>query len=80
MRWTFCRFFRRRPAHFSANSRLYNPRRDDWRQHFAFSGPEIIGLTPAGRATVRLLRMNDYRRLSLRTELMSLGDLRPEET
>lgn len=58
---------------------LFHPRRDRWQEHFAFSDAEILGLTPTGRATVRLLNMNDYRRLSLRAELISLGDLRPDE-
>ncbi len=33
----------------------------------------IVGLTPAGRATVWLLQMNTATRMELRTELMSLG-------
>ena len=59
---------------------LFHPRRHSWQEHFAFSGPTIIGLTPIGRATVRLLNMNDYRRLSLRMELIALGDLPAEGT
>lgn len=40
---------------------LYNPRRQEWRQHFTWSddGAEIIALTPTGRATVGALEMND---------------------
>jgi hypothetical protein len=53
---------------------LFHPRRHTWREHFAFSGPKIIGQTAIGRATARLLNMNDYRRLSLRRELTVLGD------
>ena len=41
-------------------SGLFHPRRHSWQEHFAFVGPTIIGLTPIGRATVRLLNMNDY--------------------
>jgi hypothetical protein len=59
---------------------LFHPRRHLWHEHFAFSGPKIIGLTPIGRATARLLNMNDNRRLSLRQELIALGDLPSEGT
>jgi hypothetical protein len=54
---------------------LFHPRRDAWHDHFMLRGPEIVGLTPTGRATVRLLRMNDDRRLALRAELITYGEL-----
>ncbi|ETX08499.1 MAG: hypothetical protein ETSY2_05040 [Candidatus Entotheonella gemina] len=47
---------------------LFNPRRDDWSSHFRFDGGIIIGLTPSGQATVRLLNMNAPRRVQLREE------------
>jgi hypothetical protein len=59
---------------------LFHPRRHSWREHFAFFGHKIIGLTPVGRATVSLLNMNDHRRTSLRKELIALGDLPVEGT
>src|SRR5436190_22623817 len=37
---------------------LFNPRTQFWAEHFAFRGPLILGLTPVGRATVRVLAMN----------------------
>jgi hypothetical protein len=38
---------------------LFNPRRDSWERHFVVDrGGYIVGLTPTGRATVRLLDMN----------------------
>ena len=46
-----------------------NPRKDRWDDHFAFSGPEIIGRTENGRATARLLNMNADRRVRLRALL-----------
>ena len=49
---------------------LFHPRNDVWIDHFAFNGPEIVGLSPTGRATVQLLRMNTERRLRLRKELL----------
>lgn len=38
---------------------LYHPRRERWDEHFKMEARLIVGLTPEGRATVRLLRMND---------------------
>jgi HNH endonuclease len=37
---------------------LFHPRLDRWADHFEFRNGEIMGLTAAGRATIRLLRMN----------------------
>jgi hypothetical protein len=47
---------------------LFNPRGDVWSDHFAAHGGHILGLTPTGRATVRLLNMNALRRVELRQE------------
>jgi hypothetical protein len=47
---------------------LFSPRRDVWADHFVVREGEIHGLTPAGRATVRLLNMNAPRRRELRQE------------
>ena len=47
---------------------LFSPRRDVWTDHFVVREGEILGLTPAGRATVRLLNMNSPRRVELRNE------------
>lgn len=52
---------------------LFNPRRDVWKDHFMFRGGEIVGLTPTGRATVRLLNMNVLRRVELREEWLGEG-------
>jgi hypothetical protein len=40
---------------------LFNPRSDDWKQHFAWQsgGLDIVGRTAIGRATVAVLRLND---------------------
>ncbi|MFN3407936.1 MAG: HNH endonuclease [Limisphaerales bacterium] len=48
--------------------RLFHPRRDAWEEHFVRRGGEIVGTTPVGRATVRLLRMNEHGRRELRAE------------
>ena len=58
---------------------LFHPRRQIWHEHFTFQSVNIVGLTPTGRATVSLLKMNDDRRRTLRAELIALGDLRTDE-
>ncbi len=51
---------------------LFHPRQDAWEQHFALDAAgHIIGLTPAGRATVRLLDMNGVPQLNLRQLLIA---------
>lgn len=45
---------------------LFNPRVEVWHDHFEFSGPCIIGLTPMGRATIDLLQMNSDQYIELR--------------
>ena len=49
---------------------LFHPRTDRWDEHFQFDDGMIIGLTPSGRATARLLTMNAPRRVELRREIM----------
>lgn len=46
---------------------LFNPRTDRWDQHFARRGMALIGLSPCGRATIRVLAMNARERLDLRS-------------
>ena len=48
---------------------LFNPRLDHWNEHFAWKGAEIVGQTGSGRATVRLLNMNDGERVDMRVAL-----------
>jgi 5-methylcytosine-specific restriction endonuclease McrA len=45
---------------------LFNPRTQRWDDHFSVLHGVVTGLTPAGRATVRLLAMNDPSRVRLR--------------
>lgn len=47
---------------------LFNPRRDLWRMHFQWKGVTAVGLTPAGRATVVLLKLNRPLALAIRRE------------
>ena len=53
---------------------LFNPRTEVWNEHFQFRGSEVIGLTPTGLATVRLLHMNAPRRVQLREEWLKEGN------
>jgi hypothetical protein len=49
---------------------LFHPRRERWFDHFALRGALIAGKTPTGRATVRVLNMNDPLRVELRVEVL----------
>jgi len=53
---------------------LFNPRRQRWIDHFAWSedGTEIIGKTPCGRATVAALRMNNVEIMVARRSWVSV--------
>jgi len=53
---------------------LFNPRRDQWAEHFLLHGVRIIGITSVGRATIHLLSMNDPRRLELRSEIVTRNE------
>ena len=53
--------------------RLYNPRTQRWDDHFRVEDASIIGITPEGRATVELLRLNSYERIAERAELIRAG-------
>lgn len=48
---------------------LFNPRTQRWEDHFARRGPLIMGQSAVGRATVRVLNMNDRLRAELRAAL-----------
>jgi hypothetical protein len=54
---------------------IFNPRIDQWADHFALVGIEIVGLTPTGRATAALLHMNDVERLEMREIMRDRDEL-----
>ena len=54
---------------------LFHPRRDDWQDHFRWNGMLIEGLSPVGRATVKVLALNDGKRMRLRLQLFEKGVL-----
>lgn len=53
---------------------LFNPRTDLWDECFDLEGPVIVGRNPVGRATARLLAMNDDVRVEMRAELQTTGN------
>ena len=53
---------------------LFNPRTNLWDECFDLEGPVIVGLNPVGRATARLLAMNDDIRVEMRAELQTTGN------
>jgi HNH endonuclease len=55
--------------------RLFDPRHQNWSDHFQFSSAIIVGLTPVGRATVEFLQLNSPERLQERAELFRLDRL-----
>jgi len=52
---------------------LYNPRTQQWTEHFRLNGPIIEPITPEGRVTVALLRLNQAARVAIRDNLMREG-------
>ena len=61
--------------------RLFNPRQQEWSEHFAWSedGTEIEGLTPCGRATVVALKLNNPEIIVARRLWVSVGWWPPED-
>ena len=58
-------------------TRLFHPRRDRWKQHFAWQEASLIGLTPVGRTTVHVLAMNDPLLVAAREALIASGRFPP---
>lgn len=59
-------------------SRLFNPRRDIWQEHFSVGEEtgEIKGLTAVGRATISRLRINSQAQVSARKQWLLVGLLK----
>jgi HNH endonuclease len=57
------------------NVKLFNPRTQDWREHFTFDESKaiIIGQTGCGRATVNALRMNEEQAVKARMIWVKAG-------
>jgi len=52
---------------------LFNPRVQNWNDHFELQHGRIIPLTAVGRVTDRLLRLNDPDRVEVRETLTKCG-------
>lgn len=60
---------------------VFNPRRHKWADHFAWSDDflSVIGLTPIGRASIELLRLNRKGLLNLRRLTKMAGEHPPDD-
>ena len=47
---------------------LFHPRHHRWADHFAWKGNRVTGLTPTGRASIDLLKMNRALIVAIRAE------------
>jgi len=56
---------------------LYNPRQQNWSDHFHFKRAVIEPLTAVGRVTVALLKLNVPARVEIRDNLMAAGAYPP---
>jgi hypothetical protein len=52
-------------------TRLFHPRENVWEEHFRWHGGKLVGMTPAGRATVAVLAINHPARVALRETLIA---------
>ena len=55
------------------HTRLFNPRKDRWRDHFKWRRERLIGLTGIGRTTILVLAINHYNQLRVRRSLIRDG-------
>ena len=53
--------------------RFFNPRIDEWSDHFSLDGTVIQAITPIGTVTDRILKLNEIERLLERGALIALG-------
>lgn len=52
---------------------LFHPRRQVWSEHFAWKGAVLTGLSPTGRVTLSVLRVNDSDAIEFRQLLLETG-------
>lgn len=59
---------------------LYHPRNDKWEEHFKWNEDftKMIGISPTGRITVEILKMNREELLNLRNLLALVGEHPPK--
>jgi hypothetical protein len=58
-------------------TRLFDPRRDHWEEHFNWTGPSLSGRTSVGRTTIRVLEINHVDYLAVREALIAEGRFPP---
>jgi len=58
---------------------LFNPRRQQWRRHFRWEGPRLVGQTQVGRATIVVLGINRPDYVDFRQELIEEGVFPPRD-
>jgi hypothetical protein len=56
---------------------LFHPRRQNWKRHFRYDGPVLLGRTQTGRATIAVLAINDPYLVAFREELLREGVFPP---
>lgn len=54
-------------------TRLFNPRLDDWGEHFRWTGAKLTGKTGIGRTTISVLCCNRSDMLLVRRALLEAG-------
>ena len=52
---------------------LYNPRQQSWEEHLRLDGARIVPLSPEGRVTAFVLKLNDEIRVRARQGLLEAG-------
>lgn len=56
---------------------LFNPRKNDWQDHFEWNGVELLGKTAIGRTTIAVLRINHPDRVETRRSIDEAGAFHP---
>ena len=59
---------------------LFNPRTQQWSEHFRLDGVRIVGLTDVGRTTIEFLQLNALERLVERDALGRADRYPPQRT
>jgi hypothetical protein len=58
---------------------LFHPRKQQWKRHFRWEQTTLVGRTLSGKATVRVLNINEASRVMLRENLLFEGRFPSEE-
>jgi len=55
------------------NISLFNPRIQNWSEHYKWNGEKIVGKTVCGRSTIQALKLNNEIILSVRKKWITVG-------